>query len=192
MLLGAQRIKLDWIVLLLWIGHIATDTQSRIFFNIWADTDINIALKTPGWKLQSCFPRQRLSAIKCSSVWPFCYLYALRHDEGGLLQGDLSRVCDQERPANTRRRVGLPVKCGGAVGCFVLSVTQSCRGDAQHQSSHIHLLTVESIFIKEGCFCTLTVVDKSHLKVETISVWRVGSFTVLTRVICLLPLSNVC
>lgn len=122
MLLGAQRIKLDWIVLLLWIGHIATDTQSRIFFNIWADTDINIALKTPGWKLQSCFPRQRLSAVKCSSVWPFCYLYALRHDEGGLLQGDLSRVCDQERPANTRRRVGLPVKCGGAVGCVLFSV----------------------------------------------------------------------
>lgn len=47
---------------------------------------------------------------------------------------------------------------------IVLSVVQSCSGDVQHQSSHIHLLAIESIFIKDVYNCTLIILDKSQLK----------------------------
>lgn len=54
--------------------------------------------------------------------------------------------------------------------CIVLSVIQSCSGDVQHQSRHIHLLAIESISIKVVCNCTLIIVDKSQLKIKAISV----------------------
>ena len=47
---------------------------------------------------------------------------------------------------------------------IVLSIVQSCTGDVQHQSSHIHLLAIESIFIKDVYNCTLIILDKSQLK----------------------------
>lgn len=61
---------------------------------------------------------------------------------------------------------------------IVLSVVQSCSGDVQHQSSHIHLLAIESIFIKDVCNCTLIIADKSRLKIKAISALRAGSFAV--------------
>lgn len=59
---------------------------------------------------------------------------------------------------------------------IVLSVAQSCSGDVRHQSSHIHLLAIESNFIKDACNCTLIIVDKSRLKIKAISALRAGSF----------------
>lgn len=61
---------------------------------------------------------------------------------------------------------------------IVLSVVQSCSGDVQHQSSHIRLLAIESIFIKDVCNCTLIIADKRQLKTKAISALRAGSFAV--------------
>lgn len=57
---------------------------------------------------------------------------------------------------------------------IVPSIVQSCSGDVQHQSSHIHLLAIESIFIKDVCNCALIIVDKSQLKIKAISALRAG------------------
>lgn len=61
---------------------------------------------------------------------------------------------------------------------IVLSVVQSCSGDVQHQSSPIHLVAIESIFIKDVCNCTLIIVDESRLKIKAISGLRTGSLAV--------------
>lgn len=47
---------------------------------------------------------------------------------------------------------------------IVLSVVQSCWGDVQHQSSHIHLPAIESVFIRDARYSTLIIADKSLLK----------------------------
>lgn len=65
----------------------------------------------------------------------------------------------------------------------VLTLAHSCWGVVQHQSSHILSLTIESIFIKDVCYCTLIKADKSLLKVEAISAWRGPSFTASSRII---------
>lgn len=62
--------------------------------------------------------------------------------------------------------------------CIVLHALQSCSGDVQHQSSHIHLPAIESILVKDVCNCTLIIVDKSLLKIKAISALRAGSFAV--------------
>lgn len=40
---------------------------------------------------------------------------------------------------------------------IVLIVVQSCSGDVQHQSSHIHLLAIESILITDVCNASLSI-----------------------------------
>lgn len=71
---------------------------------------------------------------------------------------------------------------------IVLRAVQSCSGDVQHQSSHIHSPTIESIFIKDVCNCTVIITDKRRLKIKAISALRAGSFCVSTKLFahCLL------
>lgn len=47
---------------------------------------------------------------------------------------------------------------------IVLSAVQSCSGDVQHQSSHIHSPAIESVFIKDVCNCTVIITDKRRFK----------------------------
>lgn len=75
--------------------------------------------------------------------------------------------------------------------CIVLSAVQSCSGDVQHQSSHVHSPAIESIFIKDVCNCTVIITDKRRLKIKAISALRVGSFCVSTELFAHRPVKKI-